>query len=365
MQDKVALLIQESTYSELSTNQKKVIDGDGTTGTSSPGGMAGDAFKIVGMWSQWLAQAGLTAIDDTLEPWLIDEVCLRAVRVLRPDRYEMFKNSRTETMKQALDAFSDTPVNAASNVDADAYALTLKSVRKYVVNYMRALEPPVFLPIEQIDQAAQIAVQRIWNCKNWSFKRREVVLSIDTSSNVTVSSGLGGGETMDELATLNLYYTDAGGENRRIEWADGDTMAYALSLASMSSGGRPRYFRTRGTGSSRVWKFFPTPDTTYTVRTEVFVSTPADFTTASLDTPLSLFPSDFVPVIRQAALAEAVRMTARPAGAALWMDVMQDVDRLLPMYEDQGTPNNMPSIRDTNGDVGLLTGNNWSLGGGL
>lgn len=365
MQDKVALLIQESTYSELTANQKKVIDGDGTIGTATPGGMAGDAFKIVGMWSQWLAQAGLSAIDDTLEPWLIDEVCLRATRVLRPDRYEMFKNSRTETMRQALDAFSDTPMDATSNVSADAYALTLQSVRKYVVNYMRALEPPIFLPIEQIDQAAQIAIQRIWNSKNWSFKRREVVLSIDTSSNVTVSSGLSVSETMDELATLYLYFTDAGGENRRIEWADGDTMAYAKSLASMASGGRPRYFRTRGTGSSRVWTFFPTPDTTYTVRTEAWITGPTDFTTGSSTTTLSLFPADFVPVIRQAALAEAVRMTGRAAGVTMWQDVNQDLERLLPMYEDQGTPNNISAIRDTNGDVGLLTGNNWVLGGGL
>ena len=365
MQDRVALLLHEQTYSALTTNQKAVIDGSGSgLNTAAPGGVAGDAFKMVGMWNQWLTQAGLTTIGDYLEPWVVDETCWRAARVIRPDRYQMFRDSATFTQRQAMESFEDTPIDASANVSATSYAKTLQSLRKYAVTYLKSLDPPVYISMDAIDQAAQSVVQHVWNIKHWTFKRREVVLSIDTSSNVTVTSGLAVGETIDELATLFLYYTDSSGEGMMIEWAGADMMASQRARANVSSA-RPQYFRARGQGSTRVWQFWPTPDATYTVRTEVWIEGPTNFTSATTTTILDMFPNEFIPVIRRATLAEALRMTGRAAGAQMWNDANQEIDRLLVMFEAQGVPTQRTTVRDDNKDVQALGDTSGFLGGGL
>lgn len=365
MQDRVALLLHEQTYSALTTNQKAVIDGSGSgLNTSAPGGVAGDAFKMVGMWNQWLTQAGLTTIGDYLEPWVIDETCWRAARVIRPDRYQMFRDCAVITQKHAMESFEETPVDAAAAVSSTSYAKTLQSLRKYAVTYLKSLEPPLYISMDAIDQAAQSVIQQIWNGHHWTFKRREVVLSIDTSSNVTVSSGLGVGETIDELATLMLYYTDASSDGLAMEWASADVMASQRARTTVPTA-RPRYFRTRGQGSNRVWQFWPAPDTTYTVRTEVWIESPANFSSATSSTILDLFPNDFIPVIRRATLVEALRMTGRPVGERLWSEVNQEIDRLLVQYEEQGVPTQKTSVRDENKDVYVLGDSSGFLGGGL
>lgn len=365
MQDRVALLLHEQTYSALTTNQKAVIDGSGSgLNTAAPGGVAGDAFKMIGLWNQWLTQAGLATIGDYLEPWAIDETCWRAARVIRPDRYQMFRDACTLTMRQALEAYSDNPVDSSTAVSSTAYAKTLQSLRKYAVTYLKALEPPVYIPMDALDQAAQSAVHHVWNARHWTFKRREVVLSIDTSSNVTVSSGLGVGETMDELATLFLYYTDSSGDGLMIEWANADVMASQRARVNVSSA-RPQIFRTRGQGSARVWQFWPTPDTTYTVRAEVWIESPSNFSSATSTTVLDLFPGEFIPFIRRAMLAEALRMTGRAMGERMWSEVNQEIERTLVQFEEQGVPTQRTTVRDDNKDVYALGDSSGYLGGGV
>lgn len=358
IQNNVALLLMETPYASLTTDQKNLIDGSWTSG--APTGCAGDALSIVQQWAQWFNMAGVSAGPDAFAPWLVDETCLRAVRVLRPDRYPIFERSVQRTKADALRTFTSTVVDATAAPSSDAFLGHLQNVRKYVMNYLVRLDPPLFLPIDVIDQSFYSAVNKLWKRANWLFKRRSIQLSI--AADGTVTNDLSG-ETMDGIASREFYYTDDTGVNTCLQWGSADLMA-KQKVRWGTTTGRPQFFRIQKVGDTRTWRLTPTPDAAYTLYGEVYVDGPGTPASATATTVMDKFPVAFWPLIRMATLCEALESSGHRNSNEIYNKVEHDVTVLLTEWDDPGAPDNDQEIRDVNNDVSEIAGNNY-LGGGL
>lgn len=362
IQNTVALTLMGQTYSSLTTEQKTLLDGAASVPTASPGGCAGDAFSLLNMWGQWFNMAGIASTSDTFNPWLVDEVCYRACRNMRPDRFPMFERAVQKSKADCLRAYTTSTIDATANPSADAFLGHLQNVRKYVMNYLVRMDPPLFLPMDVIDQSFYAAVNKLWKRANWLFKRRSIQLSI--AADGTVTNDLSG-ETMDGIASREFYYTDDTGVNTRLQWGSADLMA-KQKVRWGSTTGRPQFFRIQKVGDTRTWRLVPTPDAAYTLYGEVYVDGPGTpaLDSATSTTIMAKFPVAFWPLIRMATLCEALESSGHRNANEIYNKVEHDVTVLLTEWDDPGAPDNDQEIRDVNNDVSEIAGNNY-LGGGL
>lgn len=360
LQEQVAETLLGTPYASLKANQKSIIDGTSTPPTLVAGA-AYHALQIVNNWASWLTMAGVAATPDTFEPWLVDETCLRACRVLMPDRYSMFERSCQRTKADALRTLTGASFDPTAAPSADAFSGTLQNVRKYVANYLVRLDPPLFIPIDAIDQAFHSATNKIWKSRNWLFKRRKIVLSVSASSVVT--SDLAGGETIDGIASKVFYYTDDSSSQTQLCWAGVDDFLQ-LSTRWGTSTGRPQVFRIQKAGDTRTWRFAPLPDAAYTLNGEVYADGPGTPSSATDATIMAKFPAAFWPMIRMATLAEVLESAGHRHANELIAKVEFDINKQLTEWDDPGAPDNDQSVRDATQDVSELTGSGY-LGGGL
>lgn len=351
IQDQVALLLMETQYTSLTSQQKNVIDGTWTTGALTAG-EAFSALSMVNQWAVWLTMAGAAATPDTFTPWLVDETCYRACRVLRPDRFPIFERSVQRTKADALRTLSGAAIDPTAASSSDAYSGHLQNVRKFVANYLVRLDPPLMIPMDAIDQAFYTTVNKLWKRSNWLFKRRTITLSIAADGTVTDDLS---GETMDTVATRLFYYTDDSSARTKIAWASSDDFARIRTRWGTSTG-RPQYFRIQKTGDTRTWRLTPMPDAAYTLYGEVYVDGPGTPSSATSTTIFSKFPAAFWPLIRLATLAEVMEAAGHRNADALFQKVEYDVGKLLPEWDDPGAPDNDQTVRDSNRDVNEITG---------
>jgi hypothetical protein len=364
--DRIALYVLGQQYSALSTPQKTLIDEAGTVPNTSPGGIAGEALRVVNDWSQWFTDTGApNTTPDNWDHWFVAEASRRLALSQRPDRLPQFIADVKTARDAAFRSYTEAAINSATNNDG---TFTLKDLRLYVgQNMSRQVPEPIMVPVFLIDKEAGDVIRWLWQRSNWNFRRRMTTATISTASVVTWT--LTSPEAFDSIASLKLWYTDTNG--MFCAWGNADVVAARLADTTATTG-RPGLFRMQKDVSGVTWKFAPTPDQEYEVRGEIFIACPAIPANATATAPFSAFPSDFNYIIRDLILARVKMGFPQTAadGQKLWARAMDQVEQLAPSYDGRGTPEAQQFVALGDADLLSLSGNlgyggNGYFGGGM
>lgn len=357
MRDRACLLVFNQLYTNLTTAHKTLVDNNPGSPATPPAGVAGDAYRLIADWAQWYIDAGTTAtLPDQWEGWFVREIAYQLALAVRHDRTEAFRTEAERARKMALQTFTDTALTASSSQDG---TYTLKDIRLFVAGIAARQNPPVMMSVATIDREVGWCIRYLWNRANWNFRKRIVSATIDTSSVVTFS--MASGETFETLSTLRFAFTDVAGVV--IAWANADRMAQLLAAPNQTSS-RPREFRMERQAGQTLWYFYPTPDTTYTVKCEVNIACPSLPTSATSTTELAKFPLDLRHILREMVLARCLMLYQQTAaqGKKHWDETNIQIENLIPQYDNRGAPESIQSVQIADADI---LGVAYGLGGPL
>ncbi len=290
------------------------------------------------------------------DAWFVDECSYRLAIVYKPEQAATYKDIATRSMRAAMATFSSSlPNQSTSN---QPYTSILQA-RGEILDTCVRMEPPILPSTRQIDASLNKAMNHLWNCKEWNFRRQSAVGSIATTSVVTWTALSG---TFDHLTTKALYYT--GSDSGMAVSVRPDQMARLLAQPNVPAG-RPSAFRMTRTGGTTAFQFYPTPDQAYSFRAEVALKTPtleSDVT----DTWGSLLPAEFKPLVVRLATSDVLRSVGKRIEAEdLWRQANSEIDSFAAQYETLGTPSDDTGPGDHYGDVRFITGTPNMLGGAL
>ena len=186
-QDRIALLLHECTYSNLSSAQKSLIDNASTT----PGGVAKDCLTILTQYAQWIEASGGTTAPDVWDQWLVAMVVARAGQSLRPDRVPMYRRDEAYARQAAIEAFSRKAVNYDPGSDTEVFTSNYQDFRYSVLSKTVKRKPPIWFIPKTIDEATNYVLNNVWNGQEWNFRRRQVSMNIKTvtATNLTYTNG--------------------------------------------------------------------------------------------------------------------------------------------------------------------------------
>jgi len=329
IRDRVSRTLFSAAHTSLLTWQQAIVD--------DAGAIAFGRIKQVGQY--FIDALTVDPAPESWETWLYAEAVAVASTNQTPERMSAIREQVKASRDIALGAYDFLPAS-----DNTVAALTLQEIRRYVASALIRRE--VYPSVRMIDFAVQWALSTVWNRKNWSFRQRSVTLTIADDSTVSVSDSV----TLDSINTERLWYTDQGG--LYLQWVSADEMARLQAITT--DAGRPQYFRAFWTSSGWSWLFWPDPDASYTVHTEVLTVGPPTITVATGDgstTPFAAYPVAFVPVLLDVVLAKVMTQLGMPDSKRAMDTAFDEVDVLLPSYESMGRPiNNNMTIPDDNGD---------------
>ena len=367
VQDQVSYLLFGNAYSANSADEKAALDGTWASGAPTAG-FAHMAWQQVGQMAQWWYQAGATVSPDVWQHWFVARMAKIATLQYRPDRYQQFKDMDAEAMNSAIKSFAKQDASDSA-LNTTASTTNLKTIRYETMQAAINRTPPVFLSPSEIDSATLRCLRIMWNSADWLFRRREVVFSVDDQSAVTITSGLGAGETFDKFVSTRLTFTDVAGAGLHCMWSNPDSFADAAVLNSQATG-RPTYFRyTMSAPNTPVWQFCPVPDTTYTMRALVTITGPGNPSSSTDATPFNLFPVEFHQIIRDWVLGECLAKRdaqARADGNVLRARCQDELERLSLTFADAGNvTQDSGTVRDVYQDVLMFGTDRNMLGGGM
>lgn len=162
--------------------------------------------------------------------------------------------------------------------------------------------------------------------------------------------GMQASESFDSFVSGKLYYSDSSHETDELCWMGADDFARQRNIDG-SNTGRPLYFRAHQTAASTTaFLLSPPPDDDYVLRGEVLTRQPADPTSATGTTGFDKFALEFMPTIRRLQLARVLTNHGR-ANEALTREAVDELESLLPAYQDVGSPATTPEAPDYYNDV--------------
>lgn len=390
LQDRIAYRLWGDSYSNITAKQKAALDGTWTVG--DPGGFALDALTAIRQTGQYFAAVVPNSVPSEAEPWLVARtVMLMGGTQARPDRAAEYR-SQNETAESAfVDAYARQLITYDPTVTTpEASTLTVLNIRNYVIYHCcrkqrwetvegtKQVRPRMLVDPIMIDAQIERVLQNLWGRADWSFKRRQVTITIATDSSVTMDLT---GETFHSIASREFFYSDTAATGfYRLKWArDGTSMAQIRAYkAATTATGRPSFFRIDNKSGTLTWTFDTTPDQTYTATGEVYVKGPTLTSLAATTTAMARFPDQFAHVIKDLVLAEVLDHLGDPDGKRFREGRLEDeITRLLPTFSSVGHVQDDQGVRDVYGDISLIRnanmyygswwgGNNTGdLGGGL
>lgn len=365
IQNQIAYALFGGAYSTLTTDQKTALDGNLATSPPTKG-FALLAWQQVGQIAQWWYQGGAGVSPDVWQHWFVARACKLMAVQYRPDRYPLFKEMDEAAQATAIKSFQKDNAGATGPT-TQAASTSLQTIRYETMQVTINRTPAIFLSPSEIDSAALRCIRILWNQADWLFRRREVVMTLNTDGTVTFSPAI----AFDSFVSTRLTYTDSSGYGIHLFWADPDKFADVATLNSEQTG-RPMFFRvTQDTSvkpSTTAWQFAPMPDQAYTVRGLVNIQGPADPTSATDTAPFDLFPVEFHQIIRDWILGECLAKRdgqARADGNELRKRCQDELERLATKFADIGNvTKDAGSIRDVYNDTQYF-GNYNMLGGAM
>lgn len=426
IQNKVATRLFQTTYSDLTTPQKTVIDGSSASSPPTEG-VAEDAWNYIGAYAQWVyvpSTAGYAPAE--WERWLVARMVYLAAEVFRPDRAAYYKDIEKSEMQACLTSYIKTAMDAT--ISDLATTTTIKNIRYSVMSAAIRHNPPIFIDPADIDAATVRTIRDLWNRADWNWKRRPVTMTvtpydltdatwtsatktlahasipanipIGTAVNVTdgtnavdgryyvatnaaagtltltadigattgstdidfdfvtVVFNFAGTETFHKSATRRWYYTSTSESGQFIEWSeDGDAFIRQSIAYGTGQTGTPSYVRFSRTGNTQMnWEFAPEPNATVTLRGEAFIRYPGDPSSATDTTVFDYFPKEFHPLIRDVVYATVMERYEPKEGAYLRRQWTEDLERIAPLYSNQGRFDADTAVRDQYHDHAFQAG---------
>jgi hypothetical protein len=323
--DQIALLLGRGAYSDLKSSQQDAID-DSTL--SPPGGAVARALNTLGQYANMYEADDTTTIPDTWLTWFIAETVMQAAPAFPSSDATELRRNLVTAKRDALVAHARQAFDNTDNGDIGAF--TIASIRAdTMVNALRQQRGSLFLEPSMIDAAIEEVVSEVWNDADWSFKRKQVTLTIATSGAVSSSDSV----LVDKIIGDRLYYDSAfGGTCQSVDY---ETILDYKS--SDTSAGKPQYFHLLRDGDDLEWVFDRTPDQEYTAKALVTAQTPAMTSYATMNAGLALFPSDFRAVVKNRVLATCLMRAGRYGVAnPLFDETTTKMISLLARYDDPG-----------------------------
>ncbi len=277
-----------------------------------------------------LTVAGVATVPDLARSYFTAQLAWELSKAYRPDREPMFRAATQAALRNYTNNFQRLEFGASPT---DINTTNLQQIAYHSVNFFANLDPMRKVPVDDIYQASLWAINYLWNRTKWTFRRRQVTMTINTDSTVAFS----GGETFYDFTTRMIY-----GITAPCTWASADQMAQNLASQATSpqNTGQPTSFRFQKStgGSVLTWFFFPTPDQQYTAYTEITIAgpgTPASYTDV---VPFAAFPAAFGPIIKDLVRAKLAVGIGIPQGEGMWQQSMDAIAGLLPTYDSVGDP---------------------------
>lgn len=173
------------------------------------------------------------------------------------------------------------------------------------------------------------------------------------------------GESFDSTASRKFFYTDSAEYGPSVlKWLDATQMAEARTVYG-SPTGRPKFFRTEVQPSDVVQVHLsPFPDASYTLRGSVWITGPGTPSSATDTAVFAKFPTEFFTVIRDMVLARVLLNYGASDAERVWSRAVEQVERLLPVYTDQGTPSRLTAPLDVYNDRAYQMSNGSGPWGG-
>lgn len=357
--DQIAIRVWGTIYSKLSQDVHRIaLDGkpvEPGVPTSTPAGTAGSALTYVKQYAQFFTPFDGTT-PDAWESWFIDECAYRLALIYKPDQAVQFRDMATRSMRAAMATLSSATPNSVTTI---APYTSINQARGEILDTCARLEPPVLPNVANLDSSLNVAMNHLWNCKDWVFRRQAVAGTINADGTVSWTGLLG---TFDHVMTKYLYYSDTSAE--RVESIRPDQMARLLAQPNITNS-RPSKFRMNRTGGTITWQFYPPPDKAYNIRAEVALKTPTLQTDAT-EVWGSLLPVEFKPILKRLATSDVLRNAGRTREANdLWTQAQFEIDTLGPQFESLGTPAADAAPGDSYGDIEAMRGYPNYLGGSL
>ncbi len=170
---------------------------------------------------------------------------------------------------------------------------------------------------------------------------------------IVTLAGMNSGETFDSIVSRKFFY-DGTYYGNTLDWVDASDMA-RRKASSGTNRYRPQRFRWEKYGSGITWHLAPFPDTSYTLRGAVTISSIGTLTdSTSLDTAIAKFPTEFGTVIRDVVLARTLSQHGASDGDLMMKSAIAQCESLLPVYSDQGFPTRQTSVEDVYEDYAFM-----------
>lgn len=217
IQDRISLDVFGVLYATLTTPQKTHIDGVWTSGSLTTG-KAFDSLTQIMQVANWFEMAGGTSAPQVWEPWLVAQTAAELAPVYRPERVGALNAAKESAIDQAIDSFTITAPTGAFASSNSSQAITVQGIRYFVLNHCArrkesgtntGLRRRLFPPIDEVDSHIQWVLNFVYNKEHWSFRKRDVTLTINTLSTVTGATWTESSKTLTQSgAFTNLLLTN-------------------------------------------------------------------------------------------------------------------------------------------------------------
>lgn len=180
LEDQIALALKNQAYSDLSTNDKKVIDNNSSS--SPPGGTAGRAWTELTKWAQYINGSDGTTIPDEWASWFVAKTVLYCGPVVQPERLRLFKQIELDARQSAISMLSRAAFNYDPASNTEATTCTYQTIRYHVLEATARRQRPVYISPLTVDANTNYWLNKLWNYGTWNFKRRQVTMKINAVS---------------------------------------------------------------------------------------------------------------------------------------------------------------------------------------
>lgn len=220
IQNRISQAVFGVPYATLIADQKSQVDGTWTSGSLTTG-TAFDALTRIEQIANYFEMAGATSAPQSWEHWLVYETAAMLAKIYRPERVQAMELEREKSIDTALDTFTLRDPTGAFSSANDSQKITVQGIRYFCLNHgSRRKESGVntgmrrrlFFPIDEIDSHLQWVLNYVYNKEQWSFRKRDVLVTINyigSTSGVSVATWTEASKTLTQTgAFTNLNLTN-------------------------------------------------------------------------------------------------------------------------------------------------------------
>lgn len=347
LRDRVTQLVLGVVYSSCRADEKTFIDNNDSSAapTSTPAGIAGERLSVVNQYAQWFDESGITT-GGGISVWdhvLVRECAAHVAVAFRPTQAKDHFAALDDAWQAAIDTYSTATLDPATTTVLDS-SITLAMLRFHVIrNVLRrgTGKRRLFIPIKDVDFAAQSALNLLWSRCEWEFRTRQIQITLPSATPTVPTFDLPSSpaqEVFDSLTTRWLTYDDSTNSlpvSRVIQLTQTEFADQQASFGTTT--GTPQYFYIENRGAAtRYWRWLPLPDQDYTLRGACTIMPPT-FSSTTDTLPTTRLPQKLRPLLPSLTLAYALRKYGADPDGTVWKTAMDELDVLAPAFDDPGS----------------------------